>query len=82
MKLRLKGTVLFLSLVTLGASAQERHAFSANDAVEYAKKNSIQVKNALLDIKIQEQVNKEVTAAALPNISASSNLNYLIYQKL
>ena len=76
MKLRLKGTVLFLSLVTLGASAQERHAFSANDAVEYAKKNSIQVKNALLDIKIQEQVNKEVTAAALPNISASSNLNY------
>jgi len=76
MKLRLKGTAVFLILVTLSARAQERHAFSAKDAVEYAKKNNTQVKNALLDIKIQEQVNKEVTAAALPNVSASSNLNY------
>ena len=76
MKLRLKGAVLFLTFVTLGANAQERHAMSARDAVEYAKKNSVQVKNALLDIEIQEQVNKEFTAAALPNISASSNLNY------
>src|SRR5678810_958574 len=76
MKLRLTGTVLFLTLATLSVKAQETHAFSARDAVEYAKKNSVQVKNALLDIKIQEQVNKEVTAAALPNISASSNINY------
>ena len=38
MKLRLKGAVLFLSFVALGASAQERHALSARDAVEYAKK--------------------------------------------
>src|SRR5215203_3422774 len=72
MKLRLKGTAVFLILVTLSARAQERHAFSAKHAVEYAKKNNTQVKNALLDIKIQEQVNKEVTAAALPNVSARS----------
>jgi outer membrane protein TolC len=76
MKLRLTGTVLFLTLATLSVKAQETHAFSARDAVEYAKKNSVQVKNALLDIKIQEQVNKEVTAAALPNISGSTGINY------
>lgn len=76
MKLRLTGTVLFLLGMVLNAAAQERHEFSAKDAVEYAKKNSVQVKNALLDIKLQEQVNKQVTAAALPSINASTGINY------
>lgn len=76
MKLRLSGMVLFSVGIMLSAAAQERHEFSAKDAVEYAKKNSVQVKNALLDIKIQEQVNKQVTAAALPSVTASSGINY------
>jgi outer membrane protein TolC len=76
MKLRLSGMVLFLLSGMLNATAQERHEFSAKDAVEYAKKNSVQVKNALLDIKIQQQVNKQVTAAALPSISASTGITY------
>jgi outer membrane protein TolC len=76
MKLRLSGMVLFLLGMVLNATAQERHEFSAKDAVEYARKNSVQVKNALLDIKIQEQVNKQVTAAALPSINASTGINY------
>ncbi|HTM93538.1 MAG TPA: TolC family protein [Flavisolibacter sp.] len=77
MKMSLKGIVL---LIIMGSSlymeAQERHEFSAKEAVEYAKKNSVQVKNALLDIKIQEQVNKEVTAAALPTVTGSAGVNY------
>src|SRR6478735_4924768 len=76
MKLRLPGAVLFLTMVMTSASAQQKHAFSARDAVEYAKQNSVQVKNALLDIKIQEQVNKEVTAAALPSITGSTGINH------
>ena len=40
------------------------NAFSAMQAVEYALQNATQVKNALLDIKIQKQTNKEVTAQA------------------
>ena len=44
----------------------ETHSFSAKEAVDYALKNAIQVKNALLDIKAQEQTNKEITASALP----------------
>jgi outer membrane protein TolC len=77
MKMSLKGIVL---LIIMGSSlymeAQERHEFSAKDAVEYAKKNSAQVQNALIDIKIQEQVNKEVTAAALPTITGNTGINY------
>ena len=67
-----------LFLVTLffatAAFAQEQktvHAFSLADAVNYAQKNNVQVKNALLDIDIQIQTNKEIASAALPNINSS-----------
>jgi outer membrane protein len=71
-----------LSIACFLANAQQKnttpqtHAFSAKEAVDYALKNAVQVKNALLDIKLQEQTNKEITAAALPHITASSSLNY------
>jgi len=58
------------------ASAQQKdsvetHAFSAKEAVNYALNNAVQVKNALLDIQIQQQTNKEITAAALPQINGN-----------
>lgn len=63
------------------ANAQQNNAptinsFSAKQAVDYALKNAVQVKNALLDIEMQRQTNKEVTAAALPQITGSGSLNY------
>jgi outer membrane protein TolC len=48
-----------------------RHAFSLKQAIDYAKKNNVQVKNALLDIQRQAQVNREVTALAYPHINAN-----------
>jgi len=63
-------------LLSLYAGAQQSHLLSAQEAVEYAKKNNVQVKNALLDIQIQQQTNKEVTAAALPQISGNAAYNY------
>ena len=70
-------TVLFASL----AQAQEQkrvHAFSLADAVTYAQKNNVQVKNALLDIDAQIQTNREIASAALPNISTNlSGTNFL-----
>jgi outer membrane protein TolC len=63
-------TVFFAS----AAFAQEQktvHAFSLVDAVNYAQKNNVQVKNALLDIDIQIQTNKEIASAALPSIGSS-----------
>ena len=52
-------------------SAMTRHAFSLKQAIDYAKKNNLQVKNALLDIQRQAQVNREVTALAYPRINAN-----------
>ncbi|MFM7671016.1 MAG: TolC family protein [Bacteroidota bacterium] len=52
-------------------STSVRHDFTLKQAIEYAKKNNVQVKNALLDIRRQEQVNREVTALAYPRINAS-----------
>jgi outer membrane protein TolC len=47
-------------------------------AVEYAKKNNTQVKNALLNVKIQEQTNRGITAAAYPNITSSVGTTYFM----
>jgi outer membrane protein TolC len=66
-----------LSIVCFGASAQQIdsvsqiHSFSAKEAVDYALQNATQVKNALLDIQLQYQQNKQVTAAALPHVNGS-----------
>ncbi len=59
----------FLSGTT--AMAQTTNQFTAKQAVEYGLKNAYQVKNALLDVLIQEQTNKDVTSTALPQISAN-----------
>lgn len=72
--------LLFLAgLAVQYATAQEtQHAFSAQQAVDYALKNSSRVKNALTDIKIQLQTNREVTAAALPKLDGYvSGTNYM-----
>jgi outer membrane protein len=58
------------------SNAPQTNAFSAKQAVDYALQNAAQVKNALLDIEIQKQTNKEVTASALPQITGSGSLNY------
>src|SRR6476469_5154552 len=55
--------------------AQQTNAFTVKEAVDYALKNSVQVKNALIDIQIQKQTNKEITAAAFPQINGSISVN-------
>ena len=77
-------------LTTLGASAQSPvvtadedtargavlHQFSIQQALEYGKKNNVQVKNALIDVQVQRQTNREVTGSAYPQISGSANIVY------
>jgi outer membrane protein TolC len=58
--------------------AQQRFEFSAAQAVDYAKKNSVQVRNALLDIRIRQQGNREITSAAFPQMSGSVNVTKYI----
>jgi outer membrane protein TolC len=68
--------LLLLSLGSLKSLGQQTNAFSAKQAVDYALKNSAQVKNALLDIEIQRQTNKEITAAAFPQINGNLNASH------
>jgi len=53
-----------------------KHEFSVRQAVDYAKNNNVQVKNAMLNVLVQEQTNRELTAAALPQISGSGSMTY------
>ncbi len=69
-----------LVIITSNANTQTatQHKFSLQQAVDFAKKNNVQVKNALLNIKIQEQNNRGITAAAYPSISANVGTTYYI----
>jgi outer membrane protein TolC len=72
----------FLSFTIVHLSqAQEAkkpiYEFSLDQCVEFAQKNNVQVKNSLLAVQVQEQVNREIAAAALPNITSSTGVvNY------
>jgi len=62
------------ALMILATQAQaQKHEFTSTQAADYAKKNNLQVKNALLDLQIQQQVNRGITAAALPSLSGTGN---------
>ena len=49
-------------------------ALSAQEAVDYAMKNSQTVRNALIDVQLQQQTNREITSQALPQITGSLNV--------
>lgn len=73
--------IIVLALFPFMAMAQDtvkvtKHEFSIQQAIDYATKNNVQVKNALLDVKYQEQVNREVTSRAYPGINASLGTTY------
>src|SRR6185437_12985982 len=82
MKTRLIGFILMTLLASFcsAVSAQQKntppeiHSFTAKEAVDYSMSHAVQVKNALLDIKIQEQTNKGITAMALPQINGNVSL--------
>jgi outer membrane protein TolC len=52
------------------------HRLSLQQAIDYADKNNVQVKNALLDVQIQAQTNKEFTSATYPQINGSGTFVY------
>lgn len=76
---RLSKTALIMALagcMVVSATAQQRHDLTVQQAVDYAMKNSIAVKNALIDVKIQEQTNRDITSAAYPHLNGSIGATY------
>ena len=85
----MKAKNITLALAVAGAiipgflQAQDKapvsNRFSIKQTVDFAMQNSVQVRNALLDLQIQQQTNRQITSAALPKLSASGNYtNYLV----
>lgn len=81
-KLNAKCLLGFILVWPILASAQDtaskshHYEFSIKQVIDYAKKNNAQIKNALVDVKLQEQVNKEVTANAYPRIGGVISTTY------
>lgn len=84
-KLRIYSLLLAapLSLMNVAMGQMQKppviNQFSVQQAIDYASKNSVQVKNALLDVLIQKQTNRDITSIALPQVNGSTavtdNLN-------
>lgn len=68
--------VVVLTGLLRPVQAQEKHALTVKEAVEYAKKHSVEVQNLLLDVQLQEEVNRQTTANAYPHLSARAGANY------
>ena len=64
-------TVFVIMFFAFGVNAQKTNSFTVQQAVDYAKQNNVQVKNALLDYQVQQQTNREITSAAYPQLSAN-----------
>jgi len=77
MKTGFKVLLLFIfSSLALATNAQQRHELTAKEAAQYANKNNALVKNALVDVQIQAQTNREITANAFPQINGNAGINY------
>lgn len=66
----------FLMAQKPDTTAPVKHEFTVQQAVDYALKNNVAVKNALLDVQLQEQQNREFTSNAYPHINASLSTTY------
>lgn len=88
-KSRWQTWLLLSMLFPAGAIAQTgdtassvRHELSIQQALDYANKNNLDIRNAEIDVLLQKETNRQTTAAALPKISVNGSLtNNLQLQK-
>jgi outer membrane protein len=73
-----KQLFIFLLLsISIYTKAQDKTAYSLQDCISYAMKNSNTIKGALLEEQIQLEKNKEVLGIARPQIQATGQFQYL-----
>lgn len=69
-------TLISLLLTASIAQAQPVTTLSLKECMEYAMKHNYAVKNAALDVLIQQAQNDQTVAAAYPHINAKTDFNY------
>jgi len=70
-------TAIFLATVGI-VQAQQRYELTVKEAVDLAFKNVIELKNAQVDYRIQEALNKETFGRALPQVSGNIGAQYYV----
>jgi outer membrane protein TolC len=70
----LLAAVFLLLAPGIRAQTPQLYEFSLSQSLDFASKNSVFVKNALLDYQIQEQSNRATTSQALPQITGNLGL--------
>lgn len=71
---RLYVTLASLVAIATGAQAQQPVKLSLNDCIAYAMSNSVTMKNARLDVQIQQAQVKQTTALAMPTLAGKADL--------
>jgi outer membrane protein len=67
---------VLISAQTFAQQAPVKHEFSIQQCIDYASKNNTDVKNAMVDVRLQEQQNRAVAYAAYPQINGNFNMQY------
>lgn len=65
--------------ISFDAFSQTKYEMSVKEAADYAEKNNVQVKNALVNVDIQLQTNREITAMAYPQVTGNIGAAYNPY---
>ncbi len=68
--------ILFSAILLNCSLAHAQTNFSLQEALDYGLEHSLDLQSNDIDIELQRQQNKEITAAAMPQINGSSNFTY------
>jgi outer membrane protein len=74
LKSKLIFSIFTLSVQIVNAQAPQVHKLSVTEAVNLAFQNLPSLKNLELDVKIQQQVNKQIEATAYPQLTGKADM--------
>ena len=71
-------TALLITMMILPVvgTAQDGTPLTLEEALKYAERNQVKIKNAILDQRSSNARNKEVTGLAYPQLKAKGGINY------
>lgn len=74
-RIRLAGSFVLL-LLTLHLNAQQKYAFTAREAVDFALKNVTEIKNLKIDRQLQVAKNNEIKGQAMPQVNGTIGMQH------
>jgi outer membrane protein TolC len=70
------GLLITIMIAPLFTVAQQGTPLTLEEALKYAERNQVKIKNAILDQRSSDARNKEVTGLAYPQLKAKGGINY------